>query len=208
MKTLYFIRHAQSEANLQRILASRLPFPLTLEGRAEAASIARQFRKIARIDTIISSPLKRAAQTAEPFGRAFGLPICYDPRICEQELGKFSGMTYDQVKECPDYRHNALDRWDWKPEGGGESYRMIAERISSFLFDLHNRAGDRRILIVTHAVALRLIMASLKNTLPTYPKEFPNNGEILKVLDYRGPGAEHRWESLFLGNSAHYTHNP
>ena len=39
MKTIYFIRHAQSEANLKDILASRMDFPLTAKGRQDAAEI-------------------------------------------------------------------------------------------------------------------------------------------------------------------------
>ena len=41
MKTIYFIRHAQSEANLKDILASRMDFPLTEKGRVDAETIAR-----------------------------------------------------------------------------------------------------------------------------------------------------------------------
>ncbi|QQO11042.1 histidine phosphatase family protein [Breznakiella homolactica] len=208
MAVLYFIRHAESEANSKRILASQLPFPLTEEGKREAELIASQFREITGLDRIISSPLLRAVQTAEPFGRRYGLPVGQDIRLAEQHLGIFSGMTYDEVKSEPDYRQDPMDRWNWVPRGGGESYEMIAQRVCNFLSEFNGDAGNNKnYLIVTHAVVFRLIRGALENTLPGYPKAFPNNGEIWKV-DFTGLGNKHAIESLFLGNSRDFTHNP
>ena len=93
MKTIYFIRHAQSEANLKGILAARQDYPLTEKGRQEAVVIASEFKDIAKIDRIFCSPLIRAQQTAQPIAKAFGLDVETDERITEQDLGVFSGMT-------------------------------------------------------------------------------------------------------------------
>jgi broad specificity phosphatase PhoE len=206
MGQLYLIRHAQSEANRQRIMASRLPYPLTDEGRADVELIARELAERVSLDRIISSPLIRARQTAESFAGRFGLEVELDERVSEQELGRYSGMTYDQVKEEKQYETVTSKRWDWVPADGGESYRMIAERVKSFFSDMDPRS-DERILIVTHAVTFRLIRAVLEDSLPLYPEEFPNNGEIWKV-DFKGLGRKHRIESLMLGNSGHFVHNP
>ncbi len=206
MGKLYLIRHAQSEANKERIMASRLPFPLTTEGKADADLIARELAAEFSIDRIISSPLIRAKQTAASFAARFKLSVEEDERVSEQDLGRYSGMTYDQVKEEAQYETETSRRWDWVPEGGGESYRMIAERVKSFFSDM-DPASDENILIVTHAVTFRLIRAVLENTLPLYPEGFPNNGEIWKV-DFMGVGKKHSIESLMLGNSEHFVHNP
>ena len=206
MGQLYLIRHAQSEANKQRIMASRLPFPLTEDGKADADLIAEELAERVSIDRIISSPLVRAKQTAESFARRYGLRVEEDVRISEQELGRYSGMTYDQVKEEDKYETVTSQRWDWVPLGGGESYRMIAERVESFFSDI-DPASDKDILIVTHAVTFRLIRAVLEDSLPRYPEGFPNNGEIWKV-DFKGLGQKHGIESILLGNSEHFVHNP
>jgi len=204
---LYFIRHAESEANKNRILASRMPFGLTAEGRADSIKIAAELKELIRIDRIISSPLKRALETAQSFGDSFKIDIEIEDRVTEQGLGVFSGMSYDEVKGHDDYQQDPLKRWDWLPPGGGESYSRIAARVCSFLSDIKKEDGLNRILIVTHAVALRLIIAALEDTLPLYPKSFPNNGEILKV-SFSGLGHKHVIESIFLGNSRNFNHNP
>jgi len=204
---LYFIRHAESEANKTRILASRMPFGLTADGKADSLKIAAEFRELTQIDRIISSPLRRAMETAQSFSDTFDVGIEIEDRITEQELGIFSGMNYDEVKNYPDYQQDSLQRWDWQPPGGGESYSIIADRVCSFLSDIEKETGLNRILIVTHAVALRLIIAALEDTLPVYPKSFPNNGEILKV-NFTGLGNKHEIESFFLGDSRSFNHNP
>lgn len=199
MKTIYFIRHAQSEANLQDILASRQDFPLTEKGKADAEAIAAELKEIATLDRIVCSPLIRAQQTAAPIAAAFGLEVEMDERIIEQELGVFAGMTYTELDERPDYMHDRSKRWEWVPEGGGESYEMIAQRLEPFFTDLASTAGEN-ILFVTHAVTMRMIKAHLEQTLPDYPREIAKNGEIWKT-QFTQLGDTHIVESIFLGDS-------
>jgi len=199
MKTIYFIRHTQSEANLKDILASRQDFPLTEKGRQEAVVIAAEFKDIAQLDRIFCSPLIRAQQTAQPIAETFGLDVETDERITEQDLGVFSGMTYAELDDRPDYMHERSKRWKWIPKGGGESYQMIANRLEPFFQSLESLEGDS-ILFVTHAVTLRIVKATLEQTLPGYSREIAKNGEVWKV-QFTGLGNIHEVESIFLGGS-------
>jgi len=199
MKTIYFMRHAQSEANLKDILASRQDFPLTQKGQQEAAVIASEFKDIAQLDRIFCSPLTRAQQTAQPIAEAFGLDVEIDERLTEQDLGVFSGMTYAELDDRPDYMHERSRRWKWIPEGGGESYEMIANRLKPFFQSLESLEGDCS-LFVTHAVTLRMVKAILEQTLPDYPREIAKNGEIWQV-QFAGLGNIYNVESIYLGGS-------
>ncbi|MCK5734927.1 MAG: histidine phosphatase family protein, partial [Spirochaetaceae bacterium] len=125
MNYLYFIRHAESEANKKRILASRLPFPLTEEGQEDARRIASELKELVPVNRIISSPLLRAKQTAKAFAEVYKLPITLNETLSEQDLGPYSGMNYDEVKSEPEYQADPLLRWDWVPGGTGESYAMV-----------------------------------------------------------------------------------
>lgn len=199
VKTIYFIRHAQSEANLKDILASRQDFSLTEKGRQDAEAIAAEFKEIAKLDRIVSSPLLRAQQTAAPIADAFGLAVEVEERLTEQELGIYSGLSYTELDNRPDYMHDRTKRWAWVPEGGGESYAMIAQRLKPFFQSLENMEGEN-ILFVTHAVTMRLIKATLEQTLPDYPHTIAKNGEIWKVR-FSKPGDMHVVESIFPGDS-------
>ena len=112
----------------------------------------------------------------------------------------FAGLTYAELDERPDYMHDRTQRWTWVPEGGGESYEMIARRLEPFFQSLEKLDGES-ILVVTHAVTMRLIRAILEQTLPEYPSEIAKNGEIWKV-QLAGLGNLHQVESLFLGDAA------
>lgn len=197
MPTFYFMRHAESVANQQNILASQLNYPLSPKGMKEAANIAGKFCKQFNLDRIITSPLTRAIQTAEPFAHHFNINLTTDRNLLEQHLGRFSGMTYEEVKMDDDYQHDKKKRWDWIPNGGGESYQMIAQRLTNFFRKFENNLDDSHILVVSHAVTMRLIRALLENTIPQYPLTIADNGEIW-ITDFCGLDTPHVVHSVVL----------
>lgn len=202
---LYFMRHGESLANEKSILASRKDFSLSVRGKEDVKEIAREFaEKIGKPDGIISSPLARAQETARPFCSLFNIDLEIDGTITEQELGIYSGMTYEEVESAPGYEKDRTKRWDWIPEGG-ESYSMIARRLKPFFDRMEKRAEQEdsgSLLIVTHAVTLRLIRAHLEKTLPQYPREIAKNGEIWEV-DFTTAQQACIIKSHLLGESAH-----
>ena len=207
MPILFFMRHAESKANRNRTLASQTDVTITPQGMEDAYNIAREFLKDIDLDGIISSPQLRACQTANPFEKMSGIKTEIDKSIAEQHFGRFTGMSYDAVKMDPAYEKDVTRRWNWVPEGGGESYKMLASRITPFFERLDSLDDNSNYLIVSHAVTLRIIKGLLENTLPLYPDKIANNGEIWKV-EYRGLGFKHVVKSLFYGNSASMVHNP
>lgn len=210
MHTYYFVRHAESEANDKNILAGQMDFALSARGLEDAQHIAEKFLGLVRIDHIISSPLKRAMQTASAFSRRYALDIVTSDFLKEQNLGIYSGMTYDALKTAKGYEHDRTKRWEWIPENG-ESYKMLAERVKLFFAWLDAMEANsakcattpkatvakKSTLIVTHAVTMRLIRGLLENTLPHYPETIAQNGEIWKV-EYEKIGVTHHVESLFF----------
>jgi len=62
-KTVYLIRHGQSEDNVREVFQSP-ESPLTKKGEKQAKNIAKRISKLS-FDILISSPFKRAKQTAE-----------------------------------------------------------------------------------------------------------------------------------------------
>ncbi|MDA3940809.1 MAG: histidine phosphatase family protein [Spirochaetia bacterium] len=207
MPTLFFMRHAESTANKSRTLASQTDVSLTPEGMQDAFDIAREFLKDIDLDGIYVSPQLRACQTANPFEKMLGLKAEIDKTLSEQHFGRFTGMSYDDVKKDHAYEKDVTKRWNWVPEGGGESYKILASRIRPFFDKFNNSTDNSNYLIVTHAVTLRIIKGLLEDTLPLYPEKIANNGEIWKV-GFKALGQKHFVESLFYGNSVSMIHNP
>jgi broad specificity phosphatase PhoE len=202
MTTLFLIRHAESIANARNLLAGRMDFALSETGKRDAAALAADFAESRRLDAIWCSPLLRAQQTAAPFLSACDAPLRLDDRLQEQHMGRFSGLSYPEVERDPGYCNDRLARWDWIPEGGGESYRMIAERVQSFLADLWEQCrleNFEHVLVVTHAVTLRLFRACLEGTLPKYPEKIAANGEVWSA-QLPAAGASTHIESVSLAH--------
>jgi len=196
MPLLFLMRHAESEANVQNILAGQQDFALSAQGHSDAAALAASFTSRFQPRILVSSPLRRARDTMAPFSARLRIEPRIDARVIEQNLGRFSGLTYAQAEADPAYNQDRCSRWDWCPDGGGESYRVIADRVQSFLAEAATWTDDA--LVVTHAVAMRLFRACLEQTLPRYPEHVAANGEVWRC-DLAHCGTPAVIESLHLG---------
>jgi broad specificity phosphatase PhoE len=126
----------------------------------------------------------------------------FDNRLMEQDLGRFSGLSYAEAEADPAYRADRKARWDWEPDGGGESYRQIAARVADWLDSFQAVCageGVEHALVVTHAVTLRLFRACLEQTLPEYPEKIAGNGELW-VAKLAADGGPVRIDSVSLGD--------
>ncbi len=179
-KRLFIMRHCESEANRLDILAAREDYPLSNRGREQAERVARRFLEAHEIDRILSSPLSRARQTAEPFARQTGLVVEVNEALVEHELGVFTGLSKWEIAERGDYPTEKAGRWQWRPEGG-ETYEEIYERVVAFLLKEVIAGPGESILITSHAVTMRMIRAFLENNAPLYPEEIAKNGEIWEI---------------------------
>lgn len=186
-KRLFIMRHCESEANAHDLLASQLDFELSDRGRADAHAIAAAFGSQFAPDAVMSSPLLRARQTAEAVAARSGVPVTTCPQIIEQDLGVFAGLSYAEIGRRSDYEHDRTKRWHWVPDGG-ESYCDIYARVCRFFLSTVLTSPHRSILIVTHAVTMRLIRAFLENTAPAYPSPIAGNGEIWDAT-FQAPGS-------------------
>lgn len=200
---MYIIRHTESEANVQNILAGQIDYPLSTKGKQDAKQIAQWFTSRFIPETIYCSPLLRAKQTAQPFRISQTTQFIENNRLTEQNLGIFQGKTYEEVEADPMYVNDRNKRWEWEVPSG-ESYKDMAIRIESFFSSLEPNQAD--CLIVTHAVAMRIIRGVLENTLPIYPEKIPRNGEIWEI-DFKGIGKRHEIRSLFADNMEYGYHN-
>lgn len=187
---IFFIRHTQSEANVLNILAGQKDFKLTPHGTEDAKHIVKKFSKYFSIDRIISSTLSRAKATAEEFANHFGIKeIELDKDIMEQNVGVFSGKSYEELNKDISYIQDKSKRWDWKPKDG-ESYQEIAERVKRFFKKLESSVKpNENVLIVCHAVTLRLIYGYIKNMYPKYFEGTAKNGEIWEITSLK-PGKQ------------------
>src|SRR5262249_5366017 len=100
---VFLIRHGVTEWHTQGRVAGQRDVPMSAEGRDQVERTAKILSGL-KIAEVISSPLQRAIQTAEIIASGRQIEVARDPRLTDFQLGKWTGMTYDDVTATPDYQ--------------------------------------------------------------------------------------------------------
>lgn len=109
-------------------------------------------------DMIVSSTLQRCAAFAHELAQERGWPLRLDARLAEYNFGTWQGMPIERIA---DEQGDALARF-WAdpvahPPPGGETFEAFRGRLSAALDDIATEAAGRRVLVITHGGAIRLL---------------------------------------------------
>jgi broad specificity phosphatase PhoE len=148
-------RHGQTAWNVERRFQGKTDISLDDTGVAQAERSARLLAAL-RPTAIVSSPLQRAARTAEALAGITRLSVSYEPDLTERDGGAWEGLTNVEIRE----RYPA-EYARWQPPGG-ETGAQVAKRVGTALERAIERLSDHGLLVVaSHGAALRLGMAHL-----------------------------------------------
>ncbi|WP_110205558.1 MSMEG_4193 family putative phosphomutase [Nocardioides daejeonensis] len=104
MATLILVRHGRSTANTSGLLAGRTPgVHLDEVGRAQAQTVADRLAGIT-VSRMVSSPLERCLETAEPLAARTGLPVQPEAGLAECDYGAWSGRAIKELLKEPLWR--------------------------------------------------------------------------------------------------------
>jgi broad specificity phosphatase PhoE len=151
--TLYFVRHGETDWNRAGRYQGRRDIPLNARGRAQAARNGAVLAEVlggrAALLDYVASPLSRASETMEIMRSALMLPpLGYrtDDRLREIDYGHWEGRLWHELPQAdPEgYAARVADPWNWQP-AGGESYRMLSERVALWLAEMTHDA-----VVVSH----------------------------------------------------------
>jgi probable phosphoglycerate mutase len=142
---IYFVRHGQTDWNVESRLQGQAETDINPTGRLQAAENGRTLKALipdaAGFD-FVASPSRRTRETMERIRTAMGLdPHAYrtDPRLMELHFGDWQGFTYEELesREPGSRARRSVDKWNFRPPGtAAESYEMLKERVSSWLSDV------------------------------------------------------------------------
>jgi len=144
---LYFVRHAQTDWNVERRIQGQTDIPLNATGIAQAEALRDYIRQCGlHFIAIYTAPLQRTAQTAQILAASTD-KIIYDPRISERQFGEFEG------KPCGTVLNHEIDFLDLELNAGGFGVEPVLDfqgRIQDFLSDIKRHyPPDATILCVT-----------------------------------------------------------
>lgn len=163
----YIIRHGETALNAKGIMQGRLDEPLDKNGR-ELAVLTGKAMKHIRFDRCISSPLKRAKETAEIILRESenDVQIKLDERIIEIDFGSLEGKTLAEMGEAGELFYTDPFRYAGFPHG--ERIQDVCARTQEFLKEQIAKDDGKTYLISTHGCAMRAMV----NFLQKNPADF------------------------------------
>lgn len=155
MKEIVFIRHAESQANLDGYWNGRTDGPLSDHGRGTLEHLARRIDGW-EFDRVVSSPLERAQATA----RAFAEDIELDESFIEIDLGIWEGRSLEEIRaEHGEELQKAIADREIPMGRTGESLNQAGRRALGAVDRLAESMGDEeRVAVVTHGGFLQAVL--------------------------------------------------
>jgi len=146
------LRHGRTAWNAVRRIQGRTDIPLSDMGRGALDGLRLPPELDA--DTWVSSPLKRATETARILSE--GRPVATDARLTEMNFGDWEGQTHaDLMATDPEGMHRNETRGMHMRPPGGETPAEVAARLLDFLTGRQESA----LVLVSHKGVMRAALA-------------------------------------------------
>ena len=154
---IYIIRHGQTDWNIEHRTQGQTDIALNTNGIKQAELITQKISNL-KIDSIISSDLKRAYMTAQIINKNFHKAIETDKRLREFCFGTLEGITRDKITQ------ETWEKFNENPKQfNAETKEEIFNKIKSFIKDMKSEIKNKKVLVVTHGGPIRMIKYYLDN---------------------------------------------
>ena len=154
MGHFYFARHGQTVWNVENKICGATDIELTEKGHEQAKELGEEILKQGiHIDEILYSPLVRAADTAKHVSEITGIPARMEPRLKEQNFGKYESTPRngEEFKKAKESFANTYE--------GGESMLQLAQRIYNLLDEIKQESGHKTYILVAHNGISRVVQS-------------------------------------------------
>jgi len=199
-KTLYIVRHGQTELNKRGIVQGRgMDTDLNDEGRKQANQFFEAYKNV-KFDKIYISELKRTQQSIQQF-IDLGIPYEKLSGLDELAWGIHEGQEATEENKAA-FLHLVRDWMDGKLNTkfeGGESPNEVKTRQQEALKVIMRHPEEETVLICMHGRALRLILCLLTERPLTEMDNFPHQNLVLYKVYYNGE----KFEIIDFNNAEH-----
>ena len=185
--TFYFSRHGEARQNVLGINScypERDVYDLTEAGVSRAKDLVEKLKSLGGVDIILASDLLRTKRTAEIVGEALGIPVEFDDRLREYNVGIYNNRPLNDFGDAI----SEEDRWT-KASEGGETITQVQERALSFIKETDTKYKNKKILVVSHGHPLWVVQRYYGSELP-YPKYADLFKIDIGITDLHRPGID------------------
>ena len=158
VRLLYLIRHGRSDFDWtgERFASPRGAHwdpPLSHEGREQAGLLAQRLRVMGLEPFVVySSPLRRAAETAQAFADLVGVDVSFEDELAEAHIGAWEGVPFEEIIESdPEVlEHLRHQRPIWRRGPGAEAADRFRERVRTTFEGVLDRHPADNVLAFVH----------------------------------------------------------
>lgn len=130
---------------------------LTAVGQEQAARLAR-WLAAERVDAVVTSPQRRARETAAPIAAAHALEVEVVNGLVEYDVQADHYIPVEELRATNDERWRAMLEGRWG-EFGGEDPERFTARIAAAVDDLVERFRGQSIVAVCHGGVINVALA-------------------------------------------------
>lgn len=210
MKTIYLVRHGESDINVSDTYLDDLSPPLTRLGIQQSQYLAERAKRLT-FETLIASPFERTKRTAEMIAEKTGHTIEFNGLFGERTLpAALVGISKSDpdAKALADAAFRSSENGEQKVEGTETFFEMKARAKEALTF-LEGRP-EKSMLVVGHGYFTRVLIAYMWYGDALTPKEFAplvwgmrtrNTG--ISVLRFDPTDTHRPWWLLVWNDHAH-----
>jgi probable phosphoglycerate mutase len=155
---LLMLRHGQTEHSAQRRYSGRGDLPLTELGERQAAAAAARLSTMDGVAAVLSSPMLRARQTAQPVADELGVPLSVHGGLIETDFGAWEGLTFTEARERDPDLHTRWITDTSVAAPDGESMDAVHRRVCRALDQLIAEHGGATLVVVTHVTPIKALL--------------------------------------------------
>jgi len=180
-RLIYLLRHGEIDKTVPRRFLGRTDLPLNASGIRQALALGKQLQTIP-FTRIVTSPLKRAVQTATLISGRPVEAIEVIDAFAEIDLGAWEGRTVTEIEHSfpGAYEQRGQDLEHYRPLDG-ESFGDLADRVYPALSELAARSSGP-LLIVAHAGVNRVLLSRLLHRPLQRLLEIPQDYGAVSIL--------------------------
>jgi len=185
-----FIRHGETDWNVDKRIQGQIDIPLNETGRAQALAMAFNAAHH-NFDAIYSSDLMRAYDTAKMLAERRGLDIKILPQLRERHFGIFQGLTAAEGKVSqPEAHARYLVRDPDYDFDTGESMHNLAKRVEAAVREMTQHHAGQTIAAVTHGGVLDILYRKATGKPLHTPRDFNIPNCALNWFSFDGQGTD------------------
>ncbi len=185
---LVLVRHGSTEHSAAKRFSGRNELALNEVGQRQVDALAKRAPAFGDVAAVVSSPLRRAQQSADAIATALSLSVEVNDDLAEVDFGGWEGQTFDEVQR--DFPAE-LSAWLTSPDAAppeGESFASAARRVRRGRDAVIASHPGRTVVVVTHVTPIKTLIRLALDAPPVSLFRIHLDTASVSMLDYYADG--------------------